>query len=171
MGWTVTEIFEGLIFECNCPDYQGQIKIQDKFISKWNRGIVPLNYPCKHILAVAIKEGYDYMSIIVNENKNLIDVMTYQQITTTTETPVILLGTAKNIRVYSFKASMQSEGSADVTIRDGIGGDIIDVFSLIARGDEKGFIGNHIEWIGTDDITVQLSEAQTVNIYSRSVLI
>lgn len=76
-GWIVTAIVPEQVFECTCPDYQGRELLgndEAKIARTWG-GPEEGFYPCKHIIAVAMKEQYDYMAIIINELRGSLSII------------------------------------------------------------------------------------------------
>lgn len=62
--WIVTHV-GGEVFTCTCPDFLGQVIIGND-LNNIKVDFGRTFYPCKHIIAVAIVEGYDYVDIIVD---------------------------------------------------------------------------------------------------------
>lgn len=171
-GWTVTALLPGTVFKCNCPDYQAQILIggNESAIARTWGGVKEGFYPCKHIIAVCMKEQYDFMQIIINELRTPARFnVAFTQKTTTAEEVLIPIGTSNQIQVYSITIELEGTSGNIITLKDGSGGTTLWKAVLTDQGDMKGFITNHVEYAIANDLIVEASTTETVNIYTRSI--
>lgn len=95
--------------------------------------------------------------------------MAFTQKSTTVEEPLIAIGISKQIQVYSLTVELEGSAENIVTIRDGLAGTILNKYVLVAQGDQKGFITDHVELVASNDITIECSSTELINIYTRSV--
>jgi hypothetical protein len=167
-GWTVEAIAENE-FKCTCPDFTGKSRIGETSVRTWNKRF----NPCKHIIAVCMKEpGFSFMQIIIKDIQsiNRRGIVAFLTKITTAEETLIAINTGVQIQLFSITVELAGITANTVTIRNGTAGTVLNKYVLINQGDVKGYIGNHAEITANANITVECSSTSAVNIYTRSMV-